>query len=705
MFASEAQIEIGELRRLVLKRIDLHIHTVRTVCDPQNYNFDLDILKEYVSKARLDAVAVTNHNLFDRENYDSVCDALDIPVFPGIEINVKTLGKYGHVLLIAPDDCLEDFAACAGMLAQLLPEKESSVTWEQVRSAFPDISKYLVIPHYRKDKHLDLPTIDKIRRTTGIDALEVANAKKWLKEEGSVDESFVIFSDCRPGLRMSSTDNGDSDKRRYAYGFTYIRCDEMSIPALKRAIAIRGNTTVFRDDDTFEILPEAIPVSTGLNIIVGNRTSGKTYTLDRIADAFEKSDVAYIGQFNITKQAEAGKFRELVAKEDAQFEDGYLKPLQAGLSDYFAFDIEGLEDKVRAYADAVIAFANSPEDDASSVPIYRAQLFAFDVDDRRALEDIKIRNAARKLLGDNERASIVSKYINVDVLLSLDVALRSEMLKDVKKRLAKERANEIVVSAKRRLNELSARRPLPDTAPLRDYFRTSFYEYGLGSILGELLRPVDLESEEAGRFVRKRKRTPVQSATEAKKRVTTQTSIAGLYKNTTTLDKLRFLRNVPDDLKLVAQRLLIRVESFIVDKGRGTPLSGGQRAEYVFVHELEKAKQKDIVLIDEPESSFDNGFLGSDISDALHRLADDATVFLVTHNNTLGVSINPDWVIYAAYEKGEYKLFSGAMSSSELVSSNGEKVLRREVLMNTMEAGWDAYEGRRLHYDLAPDKR
>ena len=93
MFASEAQIEIGEWRRLALKRIDLHIHTVRTVCDPQNFNFDLDILKEYVSKARLDAVAVTNHNLFDRENYDSVCDALDIPVFPGIEINVKRWGN------------------------------------------------------------------------------------------------------------------------------------------------------------------------------------------------------------------------------------------------------------------------------------------------------------------------------------------------------------------------------------------------------------------------------------------------------------------------------------------------------------------------------------------------------------------------------------------------------------------------------------
>lgn len=73
-----------------MKRIDLHIHTVTTVCDPQNYCFDLDVLKTYVETAKLDAVAVTNHNLFDRANFDTICNALDIPVFPGIEINVCT---------------------------------------------------------------------------------------------------------------------------------------------------------------------------------------------------------------------------------------------------------------------------------------------------------------------------------------------------------------------------------------------------------------------------------------------------------------------------------------------------------------------------------------------------------------------------------------------------------------------------------------
>lgn len=686
-----------------MKRIDLHIHTVKTVCDPQNYCFDLDVLKRYVGTAQLDAIAVTNHNLFDRGNFDSICNAIDIPVFPGIEINVCTPVKFGHVLVIAPVDDVDNFESDAEKIAIQLPDKDSRATWNQVVSTFSNISKYLVIPHYRKDKQLDSNTIDEIRKTTGIDALEVANAKKWLKEKNMVNEPLVLFSDCRPGLRMNNTDKGDADPHRYAYGFTYVKCEELTVPALKKSFATGKNTAVFRDDDIFEVLPEALPVSTGLNVVIGNRTSGKTYTLNRIADAFESDDIAYIKQFDITKNAEEKKFNEIVASEDAKYEDGYLRPLKSGLNDYFDLDIERLKEKVRNYAEAVITFANSPEDDASKAPIYLAQEFTFDSDDKRAEEDIKLRNAIRTLARENTRSEIIASYINEKSLVALDEALRMEMLEAVKSRVAKEFANEIIVASKSHLTELSARKPLPPSMPLINYFRATFYEYGLSKLLGELQSPVDLESEDAGRFTKKRRRTKVQTATEGKKRVSTQFSIAGLYKTPDMLSKLRFLRGFPDELKLSAHKLLIRVDTFIVDKKRNTPLSGGQRAEYIFIHELNKARNKYIVLIDEPESSFDNNFLKSDISNALHQLSSEATVFLVTHNNTLGVSINPDWLIYAVYHGGKYELFSGAMSSKTLKSTDGDTVERRDVLMETMEAGWDAYEGRRIHYDLTQD--
>lgn len=79
--------------------------------------------------------------------------------------------------MIAPADDVDIFESDAEKLAIQLPDKDSRATWNQVVAAFSNISKYLVIPHYRKDKQLDSNTIDEIRKTTGIDALEVANAK------------------------------------------------------------------------------------------------------------------------------------------------------------------------------------------------------------------------------------------------------------------------------------------------------------------------------------------------------------------------------------------------------------------------------------------------------------------------------------------------------------------------------------------------
>ena len=69
-----------------MKKIDLHIHTKSTSSDSA-FIFDLDRLKEYISNTHIDAIAVTNHNVFDIEQYKLIRDSISIPIFPGIEIH------------------------------------------------------------------------------------------------------------------------------------------------------------------------------------------------------------------------------------------------------------------------------------------------------------------------------------------------------------------------------------------------------------------------------------------------------------------------------------------------------------------------------------------------------------------------------------------------------------------------------------------
>ena len=91
-----------------MKKIDLHIHTVKTMSDA-DFVFDLESLVEYVKTKKIDVIAITNHNLFNKTQFQKICSALpDTEVFQGIEINIGRFSS-GHLLLIASRSNISDF--------------------------------------------------------------------------------------------------------------------------------------------------------------------------------------------------------------------------------------------------------------------------------------------------------------------------------------------------------------------------------------------------------------------------------------------------------------------------------------------------------------------------------------------------------------------------------------------------------------------
>ena len=59
-----------------MKKIDLHIHTVSTPSD-SSFDFSIDALAQYVEKCGLDAIAITNHNCFDSDQFRQIQERLD----------------------------------------------------------------------------------------------------------------------------------------------------------------------------------------------------------------------------------------------------------------------------------------------------------------------------------------------------------------------------------------------------------------------------------------------------------------------------------------------------------------------------------------------------------------------------------------------------------------------------------------------------
>ncbi|REM39386.1 phosphotransferase, partial [Mycobacterium tuberculosis] len=84
-------------------------------------------------------------------------------------------------------------------------------------------------------------------------------------------------------------------------------------------------------------------------------------------------------------------------------------------------------------------------------------------------------------------------------------------------------------------------------------------------------------------------------------------------------------------------KLFTKISYRILNKD-GYEVSGGERSEFRLLQEIADAQNYDLLLIDEPESSFDNLFLKGEVNQMLKSISETMPVIVVTHNNTVGAS-------------------------------------------------------------------
>ena len=158
-----------------MKKIDLHIHTIKNPVSDSPYDFDISKLKEYVLTMGIDCIAITNHNLFDKDQYLKIKHMLgDITVFPGVEVDLCN----GHILVITDESDINDFELNTAKIKSNISTSTDSLDLLTFRSIFTDLSKYLLIPHY--DKKPRIPENVILELNEYITAGEVTSPKKFI---------------------------------------------------------------------------------------------------------------------------------------------------------------------------------------------------------------------------------------------------------------------------------------------------------------------------------------------------------------------------------------------------------------------------------------------------------------------------------------------------------------------------------------------
>lgn len=149
-------------------------------------------------------------------------------------------------------------------------------------------------------------------------------------------------------------------------------------------------------------------------------------------------------------------------------------------------------------------------------------------------------------------------------------------------------------------------------------------------------------------------------------------------------------------------KLFAAIEYIILNTS-GLPVSGGERSEFNFLQKIKDAALSDILLIDEPESSFDNIFLKNEVNKFIKEMSEIMPVVISTHNNTIGGSIKPDYILYTEKKiengKPRFYTYSGFPGSKELKDVSGNIIENYVITLDSLEAGEEAYKERKGIYE------
>lgn len=674
-----------------MKKIDLHIHTVPTISD-RSFSFNLNKLQRYVSEAGLDGIAITNHNVFDGIQFRTINEAIDTTVFPGIEVNLEG----GHVLIISDLADLDNFEAKAEMVSQKITQIGDRISVDELEEIFPNLNDYLVIPHYDKNPSIRGETLDRI--ASYISAGEVDSAKKFIRAiKDEVKLTPVLFSDIRICDELAKLPTRQ----------TFVDCGEVTLGAIKVCLQDKGKVALSETDGNrlFQVFEDGQKLSTGLNVILGERSTGKTYTLNRINESSE--NVKYIRQFSLVQQDEDAYEREFnneVKRKRSQFIEEYLSGFKVVLNDVMNVDLRANERAVERYVSSLLKSAEEADrrDAFSKTALFDETEFPTSEDG--VLKDLI--GSVRQLIENIEYREIIDKHLDINSLKRLACELIellwSKTFNNKKKKLVNSLIRDIRESLKMRTSAVQV-----DDVDLYRVSMDSRKVDRFTEIVKYLQRESVISEENIQGFRVVARKGAFAGTGEIKDASGVKTAFRESFKQYD--NPYNYLQALMENESLTPSELykLFAKISYRILNRDGYEVSGGERSEFRLLQEIKDAQNHDILLIDEPESSFDNMFLNSDVNQIIREISESMPVVVVTHNSTVGASIGADYLLFASkkIENGNviYRLFSGFPTDRRLSSIDGETISNHEIMLNSLEAGYDTYDDRRQGYEAIRD--
>jgi len=703
-------------------KIDIHTHTKKCKSgdSPTREIAPLDFCEKVLS-TEVRIIAITNHNVFDLDQYTAIETGFggDAQVWPGIEIDVLEEQSRGHLLVIVSPKRARSFSKAVDELTRGSGPNSFTATVEQVLEAF-DSLKPVYVAHYKQKKpNLSDDAVAELLAGASTPSCVIKEVTNSISAGIYISHGHasIYGSDVQDWRQYDELSRELPDLRLPVDSFEHfcllLQKDPTTInTVLKRKTAEDLVLVPFDDDSTLEIR-----AFDDITVVFGPKGTGKSCILRAIAKHYAANGVD-------------AKVYEPASDRLGEIFDVKGRDLTIDLNNY----------GINYCTNEIEALRAASEVGVTNLSKY-VGFFAAKSTNRNAkkillkeIEPEEESGVQREFADVNEAVKTTAEFLeflaeNRSVEMDLSEAEREQVtriLTELLDRLSMRKwvnfcewkeiclLNSAITAFRREVERKTGTPAKPTT--------TGFLDYAMNRIkitidAAEIVKGVDTEipmgKEPVGSLGSDK--GELEFRTEFKFQTGSVTdgslsSLSGTKKGTQKkfiscvrkilthacaddlflhISDLNDIEDV-EDIKTVYELLLFK-RYFALD---GVPYSPSSGEASMVMLQKELGTDKDVYILDEPERSLGNEYISDVIVPLIkERARANKKVFIATHDANIAVRPLPYSSIYRCHGKGGYRTYVGNPYSNDLVNPDDatDRLEWKKVSMRTLEGGVEAF--------------
>lgn len=702
-------------------KIDIHSHTKKCKSgDAPTREISPSDFCETVLSTEVRIIAITNHNVFDLDQYNEIKIRLgeDAQVWPGIELDVVEGGSRGHLLVIVSPKSAIKFSAAVEELTNDSSPDSFTITIDEVLESF-DAFNPLYVAHYKKNPSISNDVLEKLLTETKNPECVIKEVTNSISAGIFISHghSSIYGSDIQDWSKYEEISLDLPDLRLPVDSFEHfcllLKKDPTTInTVLHRKTSEDLVLRPFSDGSTMNL-----KAFNDINVIFGPKGTGKSCILKAIAKHYSENGI----DARVYESA-SDRLDEIF---DIRGKDVAINLNTHGIN-YCSDEIEAL----RGAGEVAITGLSKYVDyfKAKSTNKNAKKILLKDIEPEEEI------GAKREFVEFNEAVEITSEFLeflakNPAVKKELDEKELSEVariLTELMERLRNREwtnfsgwkeiclLNSAIKSFRREVERKTGAPAKPITTGFRDYANNRLkIEVYAAEIVKSVDTLIPMQIEHVGSLGSSKgdlesrtefmfqngtitdgalsSLTGVKKGTQKKfvncaRKILNQAYADDLFQHISELNEIEDV----EDINTVYELLLFK--RYFALEGHPYAPSSGESSMVMLQKEL--GDDKEIYILDEPERSLGNEYINDVIVPLIkERARSSKKVFISTHDANIAVRTLPYSSIYRCHGQAGYRTYIGNPFANNLVNPNdvGDQLDWKLVSMKTLEGGENAF--------------